>query len=444
MRKQLESEEMKSALNLQAIWEFEGYLKYSPIFYGYYSDREKTEEGYRLPLAYLLSSLTMYIFSFFVILRKMAENSRQSKMTEKEDECTFTWKLFSGWDYMIGNSETAHNKVASLVMSFKVSDPPPFKIMFLRALANFIVLILLASSAYAVVLVVERSQEPEAEKNWYRQNEVTLVVSMISIVYPNLFDVIGMMENYHPRIQLRWQLARILILYLLNLYTLIFAQFRKVKTMTTALVSMKENITYLLDMGLLEIGPPTLNTTIFDSNATMAYLPTTLSGDTFVSTTTIEPLIASIAEALLGQSFAPAPAFPPSSNSNCTMVPVNCTLLLQLGLNFTRAGLMPLLQSDSLVVTNGTFLEEMTTTLVVVHQRNDVDGAAKPESRQHPGAACKALRRLRRHIPAHRELHGDRRGQLDVPISVWPRRQYYNAGHLRGQLLQDSQRDRRR
>ncbi|EEC08501.1 conserved hypothetical protein, partial [Ixodes scapularis] len=244
MRKQLESEEMESALNLQAIWEFEGYLKYSPIFYGYYSNRDMTEEGYRLPLAYLLSSLTMYIFSFFVILRKMAANSRQSKMTEKEDECTFTWKLFSGWDFMIGNSETAHNKVASLVMSFKVSEAileekerkkeeRSWKIMSLRALANFIVIILLASSAYAVVLVVERSQEPEAESSWYRQNEVTLVVSMISNVYPNLFDVIGLMEQYHPRIQLRWQLARILVLYLLNLYTLIFALFGKVMTMVS-------------------------------------------------------------------------------------------------------------------------------------------------------------------------------------------------------------------
>ena len=42
-------------------------------------------------------------------------------MTEKEDECTFAWKLYTGWDYMIGNAETAHNKVSSLVMSFKVS-----------------------------------------------------------------------------------------------------------------------------------------------------------------------------------------------------------------------------------------------------------------------------------------------------------------------------------
>lgn len=49
----------------------------------------------------------------------MAKNSRQSKLTEKEDECTFSWKLFTGWDFMIGNPETAHNRVASIVLSFK-------------------------------------------------------------------------------------------------------------------------------------------------------------------------------------------------------------------------------------------------------------------------------------------------------------------------------------
>lgn len=39
--------------------------------------------------------------------------------------CTFTHLtlllLNLGWDYMIGNSETAYNKVASLVMSLKES-----------------------------------------------------------------------------------------------------------------------------------------------------------------------------------------------------------------------------------------------------------------------------------------------------------------------------------
>ncbi|XP_054713583.1 LOW QUALITY PROTEIN: transmembrane channel-like protein [Uloborus diversus] len=239
MRKEIESDEAESALNLKNIWDFEGYLKYSPIFYGYYSNREKTEEGYRVPLAYFLTSISVYCFSFFAILRRMAENSRMSKLSEKDDECTFAWKLFTGWDYMIGNPETAYNKVASLVMGFKEAileekekkkEVKSWKLITIRVAANFAVFLLLASSAYAVVLVVTRSQEPEAQEDgtWYRQNEVTLVVSFISILFPNLFDMIGMAEKYHPRVQLRWQLARILLLYLLNLYTLIFALFAKV------------------------------------------------------------------------------------------------------------------------------------------------------------------------------------------------------------------------
>lgn len=41
----------------------------------------------------------------------MAQNSKQSKLSEKGDECTFTWKVFASWDYGIANIETAHNKV---------------------------------------------------------------------------------------------------------------------------------------------------------------------------------------------------------------------------------------------------------------------------------------------------------------------------------------------
>lgn len=32
----------------------------------------------------------------------MAENSRMSKLSSKDDECVFSWKLFTGWDFMIG------------------------------------------------------------------------------------------------------------------------------------------------------------------------------------------------------------------------------------------------------------------------------------------------------------------------------------------------------
>jgi len=70
----------------------------------------------------------------------MAENSRNSKLSSKDDECVFSWKLFTGWDFMIGkwpalvpqraaiitsfasptgHAETAHNRIASVVVGFK-------------------------------------------------------------------------------------------------------------------------------------------------------------------------------------------------------------------------------------------------------------------------------------------------------------------------------------
>jgi len=59
--------------------------------------------------------------------------------------------------------------------------------------------------------------------------QVSIVTSLLTALAPSLFDFIGMMEKYHPRVYLRWQLARIFILYLLNLYTLLIALNNKIQ-----------------------------------------------------------------------------------------------------------------------------------------------------------------------------------------------------------------------
>ena len=54
-------------------------------------------------------------------------------------------------------------------------------------------------------------------------------MSLITMIFPSLFDYVALLERYHPRKALMWQLARILGLYLLNLYTLILALWSKVQ-----------------------------------------------------------------------------------------------------------------------------------------------------------------------------------------------------------------------
>lgn len=129
---------------------------------------------------------------------------------------------------------------------------------------------------------------------------------------------------------------------------------------------MKENITNLLDMGLLD--PIIANVTLMELNSTSGFMGPTMVEEATLATTTVEPLIASLAEALVGQTFGSGLL---NETSNCTIVPVNCTLLLQLGINLTRAGVLPILSSESLVLANGTLLSEMTTTLLPFFNETD-------------------------------------------------------------------------
>ncbi|XP_078041033.1 transmembrane channel-like protein [Augochlora pura] len=250
-RKIMLREEKIESKHLLILWEFEGIFKYSPFFYGWYTNQD-SKSGYRLPLAYFVTNLVIYIYSFAATLRKMAKNSRLSKLTEKEDECIFSWKLFTGWDFMIGNPETAHNRMASIVLSFKEAlleeaekekDERNWKIILMRVFVNTSVMLLLVLSAYVVVELVARSAEELEQPNWWRQNEVTVVMTLISYVFPIFFEILGLLENYHPRKQLRVQLARIMLLNLLNLYALIFAVFSKINPMKQDLRDLLPTIT---------------------------------------------------------------------------------------------------------------------------------------------------------------------------------------------------------
>ncbi|EMP29170.1 Transmembrane channel-like protein 3 [Chelonia mydas] len=64
--------------------------------------------------------------------------------------------------------------------------------------------------------------------------EVSVVVSLITMIAPSAFELVAALEMYHPRTTLRFQLARVLVLYLGNLYSLIIALLDKVDSMSIA------------------------------------------------------------------------------------------------------------------------------------------------------------------------------------------------------------------
>ncbi|NXX61266.1 TMC3 protein, partial [Scopus umbretta] len=285
--KTIPKEHIASAQDLDTIWSlgarlkplFIGYLQYSVLFYGYYGrDRKIGKAGYRLPLAYFLVGMAVFAYSFIILLKKMAKNSRMSLASASDENYTFCWRLFCAWDYLIGNPEAAESKAAAIVNSIReaiLEEQEKKKsknlavTISLRIIANILVLLSLAGSIYIIYFVVDRSQRLERTKKeltLWEKNEVSVVVSLITMIAPSAFELVAALEMYHPRTTLRFQLARVLVLYLGNLYSLIIALLDKVNSMSVTDSDINDNAsnstTFLANKILSKEG--NLSTTIPD------------------------------------------------------------------------------------------------------------------------------------------------------------------------------------
>uniref|UniRef100_A0A914RYI1 Uncharacterized protein n=1 Tax=Parascaris equorum TaxID=6256 RepID=A0A914RYI1_PAREQ len=93
----------------------------------------------------------------------MASNARNSKLSGgRAEQYVFNWKLFTGWDYTIGNPDTATNVVMANVNKFReviaeynVNMKKKFDCLqlSLRIFANILVFILQAGSVWAILEV---------------------------------------------------------------------------------------------------------------------------------------------------------------------------------------------------------------------------------------------------------------------------------------------------
>ncbi|XP_029471766.1 transmembrane channel-like protein 2-A [Rhinatrema bivittatum] len=235
-RKSIPRSENPTAMNYAVLSDYGGYVKYSALFYGYYNDEWSIGWlQYRQPLAYFTVGVVgVFGYSLIVVIRTMAKNVHENTGGGDDGNFGFSWKMFTSWDYLIGNPETADNKFASIATSFKESivdeqentkEENIHLRRFLRVLANVMILICLCGSGYLIYFVVKRSQKFKQLDNpgWYERNEVEIVMSLLTMFCPPLFETIAVLEDYHPRIALKWQLGRIFALLLGNLYTFLLA-----------------------------------------------------------------------------------------------------------------------------------------------------------------------------------------------------------------------------
>lgn len=90
-----------------------------------------------------------------------------------------------------------------------------WKVISIRVFVNINVIWMLIFSARTVISVVNRSSDREdvnehdaAVVKWWKQNETTVVMTVIGSIFPFIFELFGLIEKYHPRKTLRIQLGR--------------------------------------------------------------------------------------------------------------------------------------------------------------------------------------------------------------------------------------------
>ncbi|TEA41588.1 hypothetical protein DBR06_SOUSAS6110064 [Sousa chinensis] len=230
--KTIPKEHTASAQDLDTVWSLGGYLQYSVLFYGYYgSERRIGRAGYRLPLAYFLVG--------------MAVGGREQNRCHREQHQ-------GGYTGRTGEEE--EQKPGALCRARYIilipASPRRAVTICLRVIANILVLLSLAGSIYLIYFVVDRSQklaQSKKELTLWEKNEVSVVVSLVTMLAPSAFDLIAALEMYHPRTTLRFQLARVLVLYLGNLYSLIIALLDKVNSMSTEETALRNSTTHWID-----------------------------------------------------------------------------------------------------------------------------------------------------------------------------------------------------
>ncbi|GMR33506.1 hypothetical protein PMAYCL1PPCAC_03701 [Pristionchus mayeri] len=222
--------------SISTIVQLGGHFEYSLLFYGYYSPLNFRGETitYRIPLAYFLANIAIIALSFVWILRKMAENARSSKMSNgKTEQYVFNWKAFTGWDFTIGSPETATNVYPANVIKFReaiaeYNVKQKAKLTcgrgLIRVFTNLVVLAMLCGSVYAIYT----TSTMKDRSTFWTANAVSITVSLISLIYPSLFDLMGtQLEKHHPKFALKLQLCRVLILYIVNYITLFFSLYQR-------------------------------------------------------------------------------------------------------------------------------------------------------------------------------------------------------------------------
>ncbi|XP_046326797.2 transmembrane channel-like protein 3 [Haliotis rufescens] len=210
-----------------------GELSTSVMFYGAYSNT--TWGYYERPMAYFLTWGSVNLLSFIVIILSMLFRFRRTKYSSSDEELTYTWRLFTSWDYSVYEKQGASDRkeaIKTAMLELVREDRGRKKrkqrglcsrclLVLLRLVVNVLVLAVLGGSGYLIFLVANIKETtvplPDFFNDFLDRYELPLVVTGLKLIVPLIFDQLIRLEQWHPRTELKLTIGRTTLFYVASL-----------------------------------------------------------------------------------------------------------------------------------------------------------------------------------------------------------------------------------
>ncbi|XP_067659887.1 transmembrane channel-like protein 3 isoform X1 [Haliotis asinina] len=210
-----------------------GELSTSVMFYGAYSNT--TWGYYERPMAYFLTWGSVNLLSFIVIILSMLFRFRRTKHSSSDEEMTYTWRLFTSWDYAVYEKQGASDRKEAIkteMLELVREDRGKNKrkqrglcsrcmLVILRVVVNLLVMAVLGGSGYLIFLVANIKETPIPLPDFFSdfldRYELPLVVAGLKLIVPLVFSQLIRLEQWHPRTELKLTLGRTTLFYIASL-----------------------------------------------------------------------------------------------------------------------------------------------------------------------------------------------------------------------------------
>lgn len=221
-----------------------GQMEKTILFYGMYKNESligKNGIEYDLPLAYILTTVALFVISLIAIVKSAAKGFKERLVEGEGQFYHYCNLIFGGWDFCIHNEKSAnikhkalYNEIKACLEAKRLEDErkgrtrqEKTRLFIVRTIVNICIIAILLGSMALIIYVFNFSVDHlKTEQQKYLAVLLEFLPSLsitgLNAIVPIVFKYLTDFEHYSPIFVLRLTLLRTIILKLVSLGVLVY------------------------------------------------------------------------------------------------------------------------------------------------------------------------------------------------------------------------------